>query len=207
MKKLLMMLLTATISLSAFAQDKATPDGLIIATVREVLEIVKRDKSIISSKSRLLELVDARILPHFDFTRMTQLAVGRPWRSATPEQREALASEFRAMLVRTYTKVFSTYLDPQVEVKSSRMLGDDEATVRTVIRVSDGRVVMVDYEMRKTADGWKAFDVTVEGISLVTSYRSSFADEIKQNGIDGLIHALASKNLDARKSGGKGQAN
>jgi phospholipid transport system substrate-binding protein len=79
--------------------------------------------------------------------------------------------------------------------------------VRTVIRVSDGRVVMVDYEMRKTADGWKAFDVTVEGISLVTSYRSSFADEIKQNGIDGLIHALASKNLDARKSGGKGQAN
>lgn len=207
MKKLMMMLLAATLSWSAFAQDKATPDGLIMATVREVLEIVKQDKSIISSKSRLLELVDARILPHFDFTRMTQLAVGRPWRSATPEQREALTSEFRAMLVRTYTKVFSTYLDPQVEVKSSRMLGDDEATVRTVIRVSDGRVVMVDYEMRKTADGWKAFDVTVEGISLVTSYRGSFADEIKQSGIDGLIQALSSKNLDARKNGGTGQTN
>jgi phospholipid transport system substrate-binding protein len=178
-----------------------------MATVREVLEIVKQDQSIISSKSRLLELVDERILPHFDFTRMTQLAVGRPWRSATPEQREALTGEFRAMLVRTYTKVFSTYLDPQVEVKSSRMVGNDEATVRTVIRVSDGRVVMVDYEMRKTAEGWKAFDVTVEGISLVTSYRGSFADEIKQSGIDGLIHALAGKNLDARKSGGKGKAN
>ncbi|OHC90597.1 MAG: hypothetical protein A3J99_02045 [Sideroxydans sp. RIFOXYD2_FULL_59_7] len=197
MKKLLMMLLTATISLSAFAQDKATPDGLIIATVREVLEIVKRDKAIVSDQARLLELVDEKILPHFDFNRMTQLAVGRPWRTATPEQKEALVKEFRTMLVRTYTKVFSTYAEPEVEVKSARMLGEDESTVRSVIRVPDGRVVTVDYEMRKTDGQWKAFDVTVEGISLVTSYRGSFADEIKLVGIDGLLKKLAEKNRDA----------
>lgn len=198
MKKLLAILLMGLLSLTALAQeDESTPDGLIIATVREVLAIVKQDKSIVDNQPRLLALVDAKILPHFDFTRMTKLAVGRPWRTATPEQQEALTREFRAMLVRTYTKVFSTYPDPEVEVKSARLLSEDESTVRTIIRVSDGRVVTIDYEMKKATDGWKAFDVTVEGISLVTSYRGSFADEIKQVGIDGLIKTLAEKNRDA----------
>lgn len=197
MKKLLMMLLATTLTLSALAQDEGTPDGLIIATVREVMEIVKQDKAIVTDQMRLLALVDAKILPHFDFKRMTQLAVGRPWRTATPEQKEALVKEFRTMLVRTYTKVFSTYPDPEVEVKLARMLAEDESTVRSVIRVPDGRVVTVDYEMKKTNGHWKAFDVTVEGISLVTSYRGAFADEIKQVGMDGLIKTLAEKNRDA----------
>lgn len=206
MKKLLMLLLVATLGLPAYAQDEATPDGLIIATVREVLAIVKQDKAIVTDQARLLALVDAKILPHFDFKRMTQLAVGRPWRSATPEQKDALVREFRTMLVRTYTKVFSTYPDPEVEVKSAKMLGEDESTVRSVIRVPDGRVVTVDYEMKKTDGKWKAFDVTVEGISLVTSYRGSFADEIKQVGMDGLIKTLAEKNRDANAApaGSKG---
>ncbi|MDD2929326.1 MAG: ABC transporter substrate-binding protein [Sideroxydans sp.] len=198
MKRLLVMLLMLTLGLPALAQeDESTPDGLIMVTVREVLAIVKRDKAIVSDQARLLELVDARILPHFDFTRMTRLAVGRPWRTATPEQQEALVREFRAMLVRTYTKVFSTYPDPEVEVKSAKLLSEDESTVRTIIRVSDGRVVTIDYEMKKIDNGWKAFDVTVEGISLVTSYRGSFADEIKQVGIDGLIKTLSEKNREA----------
>ncbi|MBU1214416.1 MAG: ABC transporter substrate-binding protein [Gammaproteobacteria bacterium] len=198
MKRLLVMLLMLTLGLPALAQeDESTPDGLIMVTVREVLAIVKRDKAIVSDQARLLELVDARILPHFDFTRMTKLAVGRPWRTATPEQQDALVREFRAMLVRTYTKVFSTYPDPEVEVKSAKLLSEDESTVRTIIRVSDGRVVTIDYEMKKIDGGWKAFDVTVEGISLVTSYRGSFADEIKQVGIDGLIKTLSEKNREA----------
>ncbi|MDD5471466.1 MAG: ABC transporter substrate-binding protein [Sideroxydans sp.] len=198
MKRLLVMLLMLTLGLPALAQeDESTPDGLIMVTVREVLAIVKRDKAIVSDQARLLELVDARILPHFDFTRMTKLAVGRPWRTATPEQQDALVREFRAMLVRTYTKVFSTYPDPEVEVKSAKLLSEDESTVRTIIRVSDGRVVTIDYEMKKIDNGWKAFDVTVEGISLVTSYRGSFADEIKQVGIDGLIKTLSEKNREA----------
>ncbi|GAB5605451.1 MlaC/ttg2D family ABC transporter substrate-binding protein [Sideroxyarcus sp. TK5] len=197
MNRLLMLVLTTILSLPVFAQDKATPDGLIIATVREVLTIVKQDKTIVSDQPRLLALVDAKILPHFDFKRMTQLAVGRPWRAATPEQKEALVREFRTMLVRTYTKVFSTYPDPEVEVKSARMLAEDESTVRSVIRVPDGRVVTVDYEMKRSDGHWKAFDVTVEGISLVTSYRGSFADEIKLVGIDGLIRTLSEKNRNA----------
>ena len=205
MKKLLMMLLAATLSLPVFAQDLATPDGLIMATVREVLSVVKQDKAILQDQSRLQALVDEKILPHFDFTRMTQLAVGRPWRTATPEQKEALVREFRAMLVRTYTKVFSTYPDPEVEVKSAKLLDESEATVRSIIRVSDGRVVTVDYEMRLKDGDWKAFDVTVEGISMVTSYRGSFADEIKQVGIDGLIKTLSEKNRDAGDAAAAGK--
>lgn len=205
MRKLLMIWLAATLSLPAFAQDVATPDGLIMATVREVLAIVKQDKTIVQDPPRLQALVNEKILPHFDFTRMTQLAVGRPWRAATPEQKEALVREFRAMLVRTYTKVFSTYPDPEVEVKSAKLLDENEATVRSIIRVSDGRVVTVDYEMRKKDGGWKAFDVTVEGISMVTSYRGSFADEIKQVGIDGLIKTLSEKNRDAGDTGTAGK--
>ncbi len=198
MKRILSALLMAAMSMSSLAEGViSTPDGLIMATVREVLEVVKQDKTIVQDQPRLQALVDEKILPHFDFSRMTQLAVGRPWRAATPEQKESLVREFRAMLVRTYTKVFSTYPNPEVEVKSARLLDENEATVRSIIRVSDGRVVTVDYEMRKKDGGWKAFDVTVEGISMVTSYRGSFADEIKQVGIDGLIKILSEKNRDA----------
>ncbi|MBU0689383.1 MAG: ABC transporter substrate-binding protein [Gammaproteobacteria bacterium] len=206
MKKILLVLLMATMGMSAWAEEvNATPDGLIMATVREVLAVVKQDNSIVTDQPRLQALVNEKILPHFDFTRMTQLAVGRPWRTATAEQKESLVREFRAMLVRTYTKVFSTYPDPEVEVKSARLLDENEATVRSVIRVSDGRVVTVDYEMRKKEGDWKAFDVTVEGISMVTSYRGSFADEIKQVGIDGLIKTLSEKNRDAGDTAAAGK--
>jgi phospholipid transport system substrate-binding protein len=143
-----------------------------------------------------LELVDAKILPHFDFARMTQLAVGRSWREASEKQKQDLTLEFRTMLVRTYAKVFSTYSDPKVEVKPVKLESDaTEVTVRTVIRISDGKMALVDYEMKKNPAGWKVFDVTVEGASLVTSYRGSFADQIQQTGLDGLIKTLTDKNL------------
>lgn len=187
--------LSALLSLPALAQfNESTPDGVIMHTVDQVLEVVRKDQSIVSDQRRLLELVDARILPHFDFTRMTQLAVGRPWRSASAEQKTALTSEFRNLLVRTYAKTFSTYTEPKVELKSVRALSDTEATVQTEILIPDGRVVAVNYEMRRTALGWKVFDVVVEGISLVTSYRTSFADQIQRDGIDGLIRSMAERN-------------
>lgn len=187
------------IAMHAWAQSEVPqPDVLIKTTVHEVLEIVNNDRRIISNQKRLLELVDAKILPHFDFQRMTQLAVGRGWRTATEPQKQALVTEFRTMLVRTYTKVFSTYPDPKVEVKPVKMdAGAVETTVHTLIRISSGKTVVVDYEMKLTETGWKAFDVTVEGVSLVTSYRGSFADQIQQAGIDGLIKALAEKNISA----------
>lgn len=202
MKHILTFLLTGLLSLPVFAQpDESTPDKLIMSTVAQVLEIVRKDQSIVGDQQRLLDLVDACILPHFDFSRMTQLAVGRPWRTATAEQKSALTNEFRNMLVRTYTRTFSTYTEPKVELKSVRAQSETESTVQTEIRIPDGRAVAVSYEMRKTALGWKVFDVVVEGISLVTSYRTSFADQIQRDGIGGLIRSLVEKNQSSLLTG------
>lgn len=202
MKHILAFFLAGLLSLPAQAQvDPSSPDGLIMSTVDQVLEIVRKDQGIVNDPQRLYKLVDACILPHFDFTRMTQLAVGRPWRSASDEQKAALTAEFRDLLVRTYTKTFSTYSEPKVDFKTVRARGENEATVQTEIRIPDGRVVAVNYEMRKGAFGWKVFDVVVEGISLVTSYRNSFADQIQLDGIDGLIRSLAEKNQSAQMTG------
>ena len=175
------------------------PDELIKTTAQDVLAIVKQDKDIqAGNQKKILALVDAKVLPHFDFVRMTQLAVGKYWRTATNEQKQALVTEFRNMLVRTYTKAFTIYRDQTVEVKPFKMAADAaEATVKTTINKPGAPPVPVDYEMRKTGDGWKAFDVAIEGVSMVTSYRSTFGTQIEQSGIDDLIKTLADKNADA----------
>ena len=175
------------------------PDELIRATAEDVLAIVKQDKDIqAGNQKKILDLVDAKVLPHFDFVRMTQLAMGKHWRSASNEQKQALVTEFRNMLVRTYTKAFTVYRDQTIEFKPFRMAADDtEVTVKTAINKPGAPPVPVDYEMRKTADGWKAFDVAVEGVSMVSSYRGTFGTQIEQNGIDGLIKMLSDKNATA----------
>lgn len=187
--------LLLTVSFVAGA-DTLGPDALIRKTVDEVLAVVKQDRDIqAGNQKKILDLVDAKVLPHFDFERMTRLAVGRGWRSATPEQKQQLISEFRALLVRTYTSAFTRFHDQSVEIKPLRMQpGDDEVTVRTLIVKSGSQPIAVDYEMEKTADDWKAFDLSVEGASLVTTYRSTFAEQIQQGGIDGLIKTLVDKN-------------
>jgi len=179
--------------------EVVAPDALIKTTAQEVLAIVKQDKDIqAGNQKKILDLVDAKVLPHFDFTRMTQLAVGKAWRTATPEQKQALATEFRNMLVRTYTKAFTVYRDQTVEVKPFKMPADAvEATVKTVINKPGGQPIPVDYEMKKTADGWKAYDISIEGVSMVISYRGTFASEIQEKGIDGLIKTLSEKNTNA----------
>jgi phospholipid transport system substrate-binding protein len=176
--------------------DVMAPDVLIRNTVQEVLTIVKQDKDIqAGNQKKILALVDAKVLPHFDFERMTRLAVGKPWRGATPEQKQALTAEFRAMLVRTYTKAFTVYRDQSVEIKPFNMAADaSEATVKTIIKKQGAQPVSVDYQLSKVADGWKAFDISIEGVSMVGSYRGSFASEIQLGGIDGLIKTLAEKN-------------
>jgi phospholipid transport system substrate-binding protein len=180
--------------------DVPDPDVLIKNTVRDVLEIVRNDKELRSGdQKKLLELVDAKVLPHFNFEHMTKLAVGRPWRTATPEQRQALMSEFRILLVRTYTKAFTSYRDQIVEVKPLKLDSSmTEVTVKTaIIKPGSQQPILVDYDMEKTPDGWKAYDLIVEGVSLVTSYRGTFADQIKQVGIDGLIKTLSDMNKSA----------
>jgi phospholipid transport system substrate-binding protein len=177
--------------------DVPEPDVLIKDTVREVLDIVRADKELRSgNQKKLLELVDAKVLPHFNFERMTRLAVGKSWRSATPEQKRALVTEFRTLLVRTYTKAFTSYRDQTVEVKPVKLAAAaTEVTVKTaIVKPGAQQPILVDYDMEKKPDGWKVYDLTVEGVSLVTSYRGTFADQVQQVGIDGLIKTLVEKN-------------
>ena len=186
---------------SAARADILEPDVLIKNTVQDVLTIVKQDKEIKKgNQQKILALVNEKILPHFDFTHMTRLAVGRSWRTATPEQRQVLESEFQQLLVRTYTKAFTVYSNYDVEVKPLKMeSGATEVTIRTLIRMPGGQPVTVDYDLKKTKSGWKAYDLLIEGVSMVTSYRSTFADEIQRGGIDGLIKTLVEKNKTSDK--------
>jgi len=186
---------------SAARADILEPDALIKNTVQDVLTIVKQDKEIKKgNQQKILALVNEKILPHFDFTHMTRLAVGRSWRTATPEQRQVLESEFQQLLVRTYTKAFTVYSNYDVEVKPLKMeSGVTEVTIRTLIRMPGGQPVTVDYDLKKTKSGWKAYDLLIEGVSMVTSYRSTFANEIQRGGIDGLIKTLVEKNKTSDK--------
>lgn len=179
--------------------EAEAPDVLIRATVQDVVSIVKQDKDIqAGNQKKILELVDAKVLPHFDFTRMTQLAVGKHWRAATAEQKKTLSTEFRNMLVRTYTKAFVEYRNQTVEVLPFKMAADaTEATVKTVINKPGAQPIPVDYEMKKGANGWKAFDIVINGVSMVMSYRGTFDTEVQKNGIDGLIRMLSDKNINA----------
>lgn len=175
------------------------PDVLIRTTVDEVLSIVKHDKDIkAGNQQKILEMVESKVLPHFDFVHMTRLSVGKSWRTATPEQKQALVKEYRDILVRTYTKAFTVYRDQTVEVKPVKMAADaTEVTIKTSINKPGAAPIPVNYEMEKGADTWKVFDLTIEGVSLVTSYRGTFNSEIQEKGIDGLIKTLADKNKNA----------
>lgn len=198
-------LVTAFFCATAVAAETA-PDVLVKETSQDVLEIVKKDKDIqAGNKQKIYALVDAKVLPHFDFKRMTQLAVGKSWRQATPAQQDALIKEFRALLVRTYSISLSTYKNQIIDYKPLRMQpGDTDVTVKTVVKQPGGQPIPIDYSLQKNGDGWKVYDVVVDNISLVTNYRGSFASEIRQSGIDGLIKVLVDKNHLSETSGVKG---
>jgi len=208
MKKMFNVAIGLLCLVSVVQAEMLAPDALIAVTVKEVTSIIKQDKDIQSgNQKKILALVDAKVLPHFDFARMTQLSVGKHWRAASPEQKQALVAEFRNMLVRTYTKAFTIYRDQTIEVKPFKMAPDaTEVTVKTVITKSGAQPIPVDYEMAKRADEWKVFDVTIEGVSMVTSYRGTFASQIQQDGIDGLIKTLAEKNASSSAANEKAAA-
>lgn len=176
------------------------PDELIKGTVADVLDLIRKGKrDTDAGQKKLLDFIDARVLPNFNFERMTKLAVGRSWRNATPEQRAALIVEFRTLLVRTYTKAFTLYKDVSVDTKSVSITeSDKEVTVKTTILRPGAPAIPVNYEMELTATGWKVFDVSVEGISLVATHRGSFAEKVQQSGIDGLIKTLIELNLSSQ---------
>jgi phospholipid transport system substrate-binding protein len=172
------------------------PDALAKSVTDEVLEAVRADKDLQGGNSqKVLQLVEAKVLPHFNFARMTQLAMGKNWRQAQPEQQKALVGEFRTLLVRTYTAAFSGYKNQTVDYRPLKLAPQDtDATVKSLINQPGSQPIAVDYSMEKTAQGWKVYDVKIEGISLVDNYRSTFNTEVQKNGVDGLIKALADKN-------------
>ena len=190
---------------AAHASAQQAPDALVRDVTNEVLEIVRADKAIQAGDvHRVIELVDAKVLPHFDFRRMTMLAVGRDWREASPEQQARLTEAFRTLLVRTYSNALTQYRDQTIDFRPTRFAAaDTRVQVRTEVRQSGAQPIGIDYMLEKSDAGWKVFDVIVAGVSLVTNYRSSFTQEIRSGGVDGLIKSLEAKNrtLEAEQRG------
>lgn len=193
MRQLLAILLTALVPAIAAAQEG--PDALVKRVTGEVLAIIKSDKDLqAGNPNKVAQLAEAKVLPHFDFERMTRLAVGRNWRQASDAQKQALVKEFRTLLVRTYSNSLTAYRDQTIEVKPTKLAAvDSEATVRTQVIQPGGPPIPIDYSMQK-ADGWKVFDVVIDGVSLVTTYRGTFNEQIQKGGIDGLVKTLAERN-------------
>jgi phospholipid transport system substrate-binding protein len=191
--------------LSVSAQESA-PDALVKSVTNDVLAIVRQDKQIQSgSTKRAIELVEQKVLPHFDFAHMTRLAVGRDWRKADPQQQAALTQEFKNLLVRTYSNALTSYKNQVIEFRPTRMQpSDTDVTVRTEVKQPGARPISIDYSLEKNSEAWKVYDVVVAGVSLVTNYRESFATEVRNGGIDGLIKSLQKKNADLEAKSAQG---
>ena len=179
---------------TAAAQE--SPDATVKRVAEETLAAVRSDPQIqAGNQARIREVVEAKVAPYFDFTRITALAMGKNWRVATPEQQKRLTEEFRSLLVRTYSSALAQYRDEKIDYKPLRMnAGDTEVIVRTAVVRSSGPPVPIDYSMQKSPDGWKCYDVVVGGVSLVTNYRDEFNAQIQSGGVDGLIKTLADRN-------------
>ena len=184
----------AFVAVSAMAQE--APDALVKRVSQEVLGIIKSDPKVqAGDQARIREVVETKLLPYFDFERLTALAMGRNWRQASPEQQKQLVDQFRALLVRTYSGALTQYRDQTMDYKPLRADANaTEVTVRTEVVRQGQAPVPIDYSMAKGASGWKVYDVIVGGVSLVTNYRDEFNEQIKSGGIDGLIKTLQAKN-------------
>jgi phospholipid transport system substrate-binding protein len=193
----------ATIALSAVCLSSAhaqttlsAPEALVKSMMTEVLDSIKKDPSLkAGDQVKLNALVDSKILPNVNFDKMTRLAVGPGWRQAAPEQRQKLVKEFRTLLVRTYSGAVANVTDHEIQMKPFRAAPTDtDVLVRAAVVPSKGDPIQLDYRLEKTDAGWKIYDVSVLGVWLVENYKSQFATEVAQGGIDGLIKALEARN-------------
>ena len=180
---------------SAHAQQEA-PDVLVKRVSSEILELAKTDKQIqAGNQQRIMEVVQAKVIPHVNFQRMTAMAAGRFWREATPEQQASLTTEFRSLLIYTYSGAISQVRNQVLEFKPMRANpSDDEVEVRSMVIQPRGEPIQLNYRLEKTPNGWKIYDVNILGAWLVETYKGTFAAEIGKGGIDGLIKALAERN-------------
>jgi phospholipid transport system substrate-binding protein len=181
---------------AALAQAQEAPDALVKRVAEDTLGAIRSDKDLqAGNPAKVKQLIESKLVPHFDTARMTALAMGRNWRSAAPEQQKQLTEQFQTLLIRTYSNALTNYRDNKMNYKPLRMNpGDTDVVVRTEVTRPGQAPVQIDYSMEKAADGWKAYDVVVAGVSLVTNYRDEFNDLVKSSGVDGLIKALAEKN-------------
>jgi len=190
--------LSALVFSSALAEDLA-PDTLVRAIADDVIAAIKHDPKLADSPARVAALVEARVLPHFDFAHTTRIAMGANWRRATPDQQQRLTLEFRTLLVRTYSTALLNYRDQVIDVKPLRAKPDDEqVTVHSDVRQPGAQPMSIDYDMEKTQAGWKVFDIRIAGASLAATYRDTFAEVVRNHGVDGLIEQLSSKNRQGR---------
>ena len=178
-----------------FAQEEA-PDVKIKKVTEDVLTIVRQDKDIQSGNTqKAIELVEARVLPHFNFQHMTALAMGRDWNKASPEQKTRLSEEFKTLLVRTYSNALTSYRDQTLRYKPFKMQpGETDVVIKTEIVQPGAKPIQLDYSLEKQGNDWKVYDVIVAGVSLVSNYRDTFNQEVRANGVDSLIQMLANKN-------------
>lgn len=187
----------AFIGFSSLSLAEMGPDELVKKTAEEVLAIVKSDKDIqAGDQQKIFALAEAKILPNFDFDRVSRLVLGRNWANATKEQQAQFQKEFRTLLLRTYASALSKYQNQTIQYLPFRSQPDaTRATVKTQILQPGGQPIGIDYTLEKGTNGWKVFDIVIEGVSLVTNYRSQFNNEIRQaGGMDGLIQKIAEKN-------------
>ena len=195
--------LLLTVIFSNIAFSAINPDELVRKTADDVIATIKADKKIQEGdRDKIYKLAEEKILPNFDFDKISRLVIGKYWRRANLEQKNKFQEEFKNLILRTYAVALSKYQDQKIEYKPMRMKPNDKiVTVKTEIIQSEAQPVKVDYILSKNDnDGWLVIDIIIEGVSLVTNYRSQFASEIKSKGMDGLIEALSKKN----KSGNEG---
>jgi len=201
MKRLFAAVLFCALLAPAFAQDLA-PDALVKNVTQEVVQLITQDKDIKSgSRAKLVEVIEAKVLPHFNFEAMTQLAMGQSWRKADAAQKSRLVQEFKTLLVRTYASALSAYSDQKFDFRPLRARPTDtDVTVQVRVLQQGAQAVPIDYSMEKTAAGWKVYDVMVGGVSLVANYRTEFNGTVRSSGVDGLIKNLQAKNRSLAES-------
>lgn len=182
-------------SVSAQAVDQSTPDGLIKTVVSDVMASVKSDPEIQKGNiPRIVDLVDKKIVPYTDMRRTTEMAMGPNWKKATPEQQAQLVSEFKNLLMRTYSGALSQLRDQTIQFKPLRAAPDDKEVVVKTVVIGRGDPIPLDYRLEKTPNGWKVYDMNIMGVWLVEAYRNQFANQVSQNGVEGLVKFLQDRN-------------
>ena len=192
------------VALAAPARSQEVPpDQLVKSVTLEVVDLIKSDKEIqAGNRAKLIQLIDAKVLPHFNFSAMTALAMGQSWNKANPEQKKRLTEEFRTLLVRTYASALAAYSEQKFDFRPLRAKPTDtDVTVQVRVLQPGTQPVPIDYSMEKTAAGWKVYDVMVGGVSLVANYRTEFNTTVRDSGVDGLIKNLATKNKSLEGAG------